>query len=178
MMRSLFIAFSILGLSFSSHAFALKVGVVDMQRIILTVEEGKAARETLQQEIRAKENELRKQKEELDKLNEEWKTQAALLSEDARMRKQTEFQEKFMKLRNEEIQFQQTIKQKEAEATQKIALRVTETVNELAKEKALDLVFETNSSGLMYAKDPTNLTDEVIKLYDKTQVPGKKISKK
>ena len=73
-----------------------KYGVVDMQQVILSVEEGKAARAQLEGEIKAKESELQKQKEELDKMNNEWKNQAALLSEDARMKKQQEFQEKFL----------------------------------------------------------------------------------
>ena len=81
-----------------------KFGVVDMQQVILSVEEGKTARSQLEAEIKAKESELGKQKEELDKMNNEWKNQAALLSEDARMKKQQEFQEKFMTLRNAEME--------------------------------------------------------------------------
>ena len=43
-------------------------------------------------------------------MNQDWKTQAALLSEQAKMKKQQEFQQKFMQLRNDEMKFQQTIK--------------------------------------------------------------------
>ena len=168
----------IAGLSTSGAGAGVKIGVVDMQRIILSVQEGKTARENLQKEIQAKEGELRKQKEELDKLNGEWKSQMALLSEDARLRKQTEFQEKFLKLRNEEMQFQQSIKQKEVQATQAIAVKVTKLANTIASKKKIDLVVEANSSGLMYARTPIDLTDEIIKIYDKTPVPGQKISKK
>src|SRR5690606_13065880 len=90
-------------------AEAPRFGVVDMQQVILSVEEGKQARASLENEIKAKEAELQKQKEELDKMNKEWKDQAALLSEDARMKKQQEFQEKFLALRNAEMEFQANI---------------------------------------------------------------------
>lgn len=176
MKQRIFVFTFLLGL-LASHqsAFAVKIGIVDMQRIILNVEEGKVARDKLQAEIKEKETALQKQKEELDKLNEDWKNQSALLSEEARTRKQAEFQEKFMKLRNEEMQFQQSIKQKEAQETQKIAMKVSAHAELLAKEKDLDVVYEASSSGIMYAKNPVDLTDELIKLYP--AAVGPKISK-
>lgn len=143
-----------------------KYAVVDMQNVILNVEEGKAARSGLEKEIKAKQSELGKRKEELDKMNEEWTKQAPLLNEQARMGKQKEFQEKFMALRNDEMQFQDEIKKKEGQATQKIAMSVTKIVNDMAKSKGFDMVFETSSAGLIYLKDPTDLTKDVIKEYE------------
>ena len=95
-----------------------KYGVVDMQSIILSVEEGKTARADLEKQIKSKESEFMKQKDELDKMNNEWKNQASILSEEARMKKQQEFQEKFLALRNAEMEFQNDIKRKEQKATQ------------------------------------------------------------
>ncbi|MCX6107623.1 MAG: OmpH family outer membrane protein [Proteobacteria bacterium] len=144
-----------------------KFGVVDMQQVILSVEEGKTARSQLEAEIKAKESELGKQKEELDKMNNEWKNQAALLSEDARMKKQQEFQEKFMTLRNAEMEFQANIKRKEQKATQQIAMKVAQVVDQIAKQKKLVAVFETNSAGLLYLESPVDLTQEVVSEYAK-----------
>jgi outer membrane protein len=144
-----------------------KYGVVDMQSVILSVEEGKAARASLEKEIKAKESELTKKKEELDKLNKEWKEQAALLSEDARMKKQQDFQEKFMALRNQEMEFQSEIKRKEQKATQEIAIKVAQVVEKLARDKKLVAVFETNSAGLLYLENPIDLSQEVITEYGK-----------
>jgi len=165
-----------------ARAQAGKFGVVDMQQVILSVEEGKVARAALEKEIKAKEAELGKQKEELDKMNGEWKNQAALLSEDARMKKQAEFQEKFMALRNSEMEFQASIKRKEQKATQAIAMKVAQVVDQIAKKKALVGVFETNSAGLLYLESPVELTQDVITEYAKRpaekQVDGKAEDKK
>ena len=49
-----------------SFAEGRKYAVVDMQAVILNVEEGKVARTDLEKEIKDKEKELQKQKEELD----------------------------------------------------------------------------------------------------------------
>lgn len=144
-----------------------KFGVVDMQQVILTVEEGKQARAALENEIKAKEAELMKAKEELDKMNAEWKNQSALLSEDARLKKQQEFQEKFLSLRNAEMEFQANIKRKEQKATQTIAVKVAQVVDSIARGKKLAAVFETNSAGLLYVDQPVDLTQEVITEYAK-----------
>jgi outer membrane protein len=151
-------------------AEAGKFGIVDMQQVILSVEEGKVARDALEKEIKAKEAELLKQKEELDKLNKEWKDQGPLLSEEARMKKQQDFQEKFLALRNSEMEFQANIKRKEQKATQEIAVKVAKVVDDIAKTKKLAAVFEANSAGLLYLESPVDLTQSVITEYGKKSV--------
>ena len=152
--------------SFADNKTTARYAVVDMQSVILNVSEGKQAREKLEKEIKEKEGELTKAKEELDKMNNEWKSQAPLLSESARLKKQQEFQEKFVELRSREMDFQKEIKGKEQMATQKIAVAVTKLVNELAKSRGYEMVFETSSAGLLYLKDPYDLTKEVIESYE------------
>jgi outer membrane protein len=154
----------------TAAAEAGKFGIVDMQQVILSVEEGKVAREALEKEIKAKEAELLKQKEELDKMNKEWKDQGPLLSEEARMKKQQEFQEKFLALRNAEMEFQANIKRKEQKATQQIAVKVAQVVDSIAKGKKLAAVFEANSAGLLYLDAPVDLTQTVITEYGKQSV--------
>jgi len=148
--------------------------VVDMQAVILNVADGKNARSDLEKEIKGKESELQQQKDELDKLNKDWKTQAPLLSEEARLKKQQDFQEKFLNLRNQEMTFQAEIKRKEQKATQKIAAQVSELVNTIAKDRGFLMVFETNSAGLIYLKDPVDLTKDVIASYEEWSKTVKK----
>jgi outer membrane protein len=181
---------TLLGTGISSSVFAQqqpvtgtvltsgKIGVIDMQQVILNVEEGKKARAQLETEIKAKEAGLLKQKEELDKMNKEWKDQAPLLSEDARMKKQTEFQEKFLALRNAEMEYQAEIKRKEQKATQAIAMKVTQLVDSIAKSRKLVAVFETNSAGLLYLDSPIDLTQVVIAEYGKQPSPQQPVTKK
>ena len=162
-----FLGMPVTGQAVANPSLAGKYAVVDMQTIILSVEEGKEARAKLEKEIRKKDKEFKKAKAELDKLNQAWKQQAPLLSESARMEKQKEFQEKFLGLRNEEMTFQAEIKRKEQKVTQKIAGRITKVVSSLAAKRGYDMVFETNSSGLLYLRDSIDLTSEVIEIFEK-----------
>ncbi|NRA44248.1 MAG: OmpH family outer membrane protein [Oligoflexales bacterium] len=172
----IFIALSgIMALVAFSEAFAASgVGVIDMQKVILSVEEGKQARAELEKVIKSKEGEFIKQKQELDRMNKEWQDQSALLSEEARMSKQREFQEKFMQMRNAEMAFQNEIKQKEQKATQEIAVKASKIIQGIAEKKKLQMVFESHSAGLVYVSKPVDLTEDVIAAYGK---PGK-MSKK
>lgn len=160
------------------QAPSAKYGVVNMQSVILNVAEGKAARSELEKAIKAKEADLKTKKAELDKLNNEWKNQAAILSEQARLQKQQEFQQKFIALRNEEMTFQKEIKRKEQTATQKIAMKVTQLVNDIAAKRGLEMVFETSSAGLVYLKNPVDLTPEVTKMYEVQSTTATKSAKK
>ena len=155
-----------------------KHAVVDIQAVILNVSEGKEARATLEKEIKAKEAELQKDKESLDKMNQDWKSQAAVLSESARMQKQQEFQEKFLALRNQEMNFQAEIKRKEQKATQSIAANIQQMVADMAKSRGYEAVFEVNSSGLLYLKDPADLTKEIIDAYEAKFTKGAPTAKK
>ena len=161
-----------------SFAEGRKYAVVDMQAVILNVEEGKVARTDLEKEIKDKEKELQKQKEELDKMNDEWKSKASLLSEEARMNKQKDFQEKFLALRNAEMEFQANIKRKEQKATQGIAVKVAGLVEKIAKERSIEAVFESNSAGLLYLQEPVDLTKEVVDRYAKEAKKNSGKSKK
>lgn len=144
-----------------------KFGVLDMQKIILSVEDGKEARAKLEKEIKAKEAEFLEKKKELDQLNQEWQNQSSLLTEEGKLRKQQDFQKKFIDLRNAEGKFQSDIKQRENAETQKIAMKSAKIVEALAKERDLDGVFETGSSGLIYLREPVDLTPSVIAEYEK-----------
>ena len=154
-------------LSFASTSKKNEFGIVNMQKVILTVKEGLEARKKLEKEFKAKQEGLVQQKKELEQLNKQWQGQASLLSDKAKVEKQQEFQEKFMSFRNSEMQFQNELKQKEAQATQKIAGKAAVMTEKLAKTKGLKAVFESNSAGLIYLEKPVDLTDDLIKAYDK-----------
>jgi outer membrane protein len=155
--------------------------ILDMQSVILSVEEGRSARASLEKEFEQKKTEVKKNFEELEKMRKEWESKQALLSDQAKMKMQNEFQQKFVQLRTKEMKYDQEMKKKEQEATQKIAVKVAKIVQGYAKEKGLDAVFEANTSGMLYVRDPINITSVIIEKYGKTHgsdKTAKKVEKK
>jgi outer membrane protein len=152
--------------SLAAASSSVKFGIVDMQKVILEVAEGKEAVAQLRKEISAKEKELTRSKDSLEGLGEELKKQSPLLSEDAKARKQRDFQEKLFEFRQAEAAFQNEIKQKEQQATSDIASKASRIVQDLAQTSHLSAVFEASSMALLYVDSPEDLTSKVIARYD------------
>src|SRR5437868_9074504 len=95
MMRRLLLALPLL-LAVPVRAQAMKIGYVDVQRAIQEVEEGKAARARLQDELKQKRGDLERKRAELEKLKADYDKQAPVLSEDAKRKKQEELQKAFV----------------------------------------------------------------------------------
>ena len=148
-------------------ASGLSIGIVNNQKILSSVPDAITARKNIEKEIKAIQDDLLAQKDEIEKLNKELIEKEALLTAEAKTQRQTTLQQKVMELRQKEFTSQQEIRQKEASITQEIVRKIAEVVQKLAKEKNLDMVFETNQSGIMYLKEYVDITDDVIVEYNK-----------
>ncbi len=157
------------GLGVSSAAMAeesLKVGYVDLQRALTSVEEGKEARKRLKQDYQSKQQELNQKQKEVKKLKEELQNQSAMLSDEAKRKKQKELQKKMQELQQTYMTLQRDLSQKEAKETKDIFGEMRKIVEKIADEKGYDLVLEKKRSSVLYANDAMDLTDELIKRFE------------
>lgn len=155
----------------SSAAYAQKkmpsIAYLDMQSAILQTEEGKAAKGKIEKEAEEKRNSLVSQQNELKKLDEELQAQSGILSEDAKATKQRDFQSKVQNFRTAQMSFEQEVRGKEMQETQKIYQKLIQVVNEVAKKRNVDLVFERGAGALLYASSAEDITKEVTEAYNK-----------
>ena len=152
----------------------VKVAYVDMQSAILQTEEGKNAKSKIEKEAEAKKKDLLGQQNDLKKLDDELQAQSAVLSEDAKSTKQKEFQNKLANLQKAQMNFEQEVRQKEMQETQKIFQNLSDIINEVAKKKGYDMVFERGSGALLYASKIDDLTAEVVNQYNVRHKVSKK----
>jgi outer membrane protein len=147
---------------------------VDMQAAILQTEEGKNAKAKIEKDAEAKRQDLLNQEKELKKLDDEFQAQQAVLSEDAKKAKHSEFQSKFQKLQGARMAFEQEVRQKEMQETQKIFQNLTSVIDDVAKRKGYEVVFERGAGAVLYAAKIDDITADVVTAYN-----GKhKVSKK
>lgn len=137
-------------------------GVVNNQKIILAVPEGIKAKKAMQEEVDKAQATLNAQRLELEALGKELEANADLMSAAAKQQKRDELQNKVMVLRDEEMKFQQRIRQQEFQATQGIVEKIAVYVKDIATAKNLAVVFESSQSGVMYIKNYIDITDDVI----------------
>lgn len=157
----------ILGVAYgTAHAQQMKIGLVDFQRALNEVEEGKRAKASLKAEFEAKQKALNAQQEELKKLQESLETQRAALSAQAMQQKQAEMRDKFLKLQKTLADARQQMAQREAETTQNILNRLRTTVQKIGSQGGYTLIFEKSQDAVLYAPNATDLTSQVINSYN------------
>ena len=162
-MRRLLLALPLL-LAVPVRAQAMKIGYVDVQRAIQEVEEGKAARARLQDELKQKRGDPERKRAELEKLKADYDKQAPVLSEDAKRKKQEELQKAFVDAQQGASQMQEELTGKEQEAMQNISKRLIQVVAEVSDKESFTFVID--KAALLYAPAASDVTNEVVRRYN------------
>lgn len=165
-MKKMLIVLSLLMTASFAQAVEMKVGYVDMQKAIQSTSAGKKAKTELEGDFNKKKKELEKKEADLKKMGEDLEKKKSVLSEEALGKKQAEFQEEMLKYRDVVGKSQIEIQKKERELTAPILDKMKKTIAKLAKDKGYTMVIE-NSQMVLYATPEADLTDEVIKAFEK-----------
>jgi outer membrane protein len=167
------IILSIMLLTFSVSSFATAlVGLVDIQKIITTIKEGKGVQKTLEKAFNDKKVLLKKDEDKIKKAQEDYKKQSMVLAEAARANKEREMQEMMMGLQNKTMEFQREIQKMEQDLKKPILEKLRPIIDEVSKAADVDMTFELSAAPIVYAKSKKDMTEDVIKAYDKKH-PGK-----
>lgn len=155
-------------MTFSQVALAkVTVGVVDIQRIITSVKEGKGVMDTLKKSFDEKKKKLEKEENGIKKLQESFQKQSLVLSDDVKNKKAQEIQQKIMTLRQKTMDYQKDIQKQEADLKKPILEKLKDIIESVSKSEEVDFTVEISSSPLVYAQSKKDLTESVIKAYDK-----------
>ncbi|MFL5320371.1 MAG: OmpH family outer membrane protein [Myxococcaceae bacterium] len=150
-----------------------KAGYVDLQRALLEVEEGRAAKAKLQKLLDDKQKEIDREQEGLRKEKDLLDKQASAMSEETRLQKQTELQKKLFDLTQKWDKGRQDMANQEHQELQKIFSKMDPIIAQIAQREGLTMVFEKTDSGLVYAPASLDLTNELVRLYNSTYAGGK-----
>lgn len=161
------LAFVLLG-SFLAPSLALadpKLAVVDLQRALEETNDGKKAKAKLkadfdrkQQELDAKQNELKQMKDDLDK-------KLPLMKPEAAEAEKKKFQDRFVELQTTYQRLQQDLAKKEQDATSGIFRKLSLVVANVAEREHFAMVLEKNSA-VVWSEPELDITNEVIRLYN------------
>lgn len=167
--RSAFITLSLalpLFAGATASAAEFKAGYVDLQRALLEVDEGRAAKARLKKMVEEKQKELDKEQETLRKELATLEKQASAMSEETKIKKQTELQQRALALGQKWEKGQAEMTQKERTELQAIFTKMDPIIAEIAQREGLTMVFEKTDSGLVYAPQALDLTNELVRLYN------------
>jgi len=145
-----------------------KIGYVDMQKAIQETSTGKKAKKELEKEFNAKKAELQKKEADLKKMDEDLRKKASALSEEVRNKKMQELQTEAMKFQREVGESQMSIQKKERELTAPILEKLQSALEKVARDGGYTVILEKNEQSVLWAKKDLDLTDAMVKEYEKS----------
>lgn len=167
---SLFALFAVAVASPLAAQGGLKVAVIDVERILLESDRGKAALQEIDALRKEKQQEGQAMQQELSDLQDRFTEGRLSLSEDklAELRKEIEDQTIALQRFNDDATRELTKKRNEVLDT--IEKSVFPVINQIGEEGGFTLIFNKYNSGLVYADEAVDITARVIERYNQSTV--------
>jgi len=150
----------------SGFAADLKIGTVDIQKAINECNAGKEAKKEITKDFEKFQRTIAEKQKELQTLKESLEKQAPMLSQDARVTKEKELQNKYREFQRWGEDSENEIKQKRTDRERKIVIELQKVIQKVGADEGFTLVFEKNENIVLYSSKSIDLTDRVIKVFD------------
>ena len=160
MSKTVLAVLSGLVLAGSVSAADLKVGVVDLRKLIDQSAQSQKSQADLKKEFQPKETKLVNEQKELKKLEEKLEKDAAVMSDADKRKTEKELIDRSRDFKREMDEMRQDYGLRANQEMAKIQKVIQEAIQSVAKEQNFDLILV---DGVAFAKDGLNITDQVEK---------------
>lgn len=148
-----------------------KVGVIDLQKVLRTSVAGQAAQKTIANKAQAFQKTMQGRQNDLKKLNDDFEKQKMVLSKEAIADKERDLQQKVKDFQRFGKDAQEELQQQDRQATSRILDEVAKVVKDFGARGGYDVIVEKSTT--LYTADSVDLTDQVVKAYDKKYANSK-----
>ena len=162
-------------LTFSPSGYAsepFKMGVVDPQSVLEKSKAGKKALDGLKEYVTVRQKLLAKDEEELRNYEKQLKEQMPKMSETEKKDKETQFRAKIQEFQKRAQEFQQELQKKQKELVDEYMKKIAVATQTMAEKGGFSLVVDKGSEQtvkiVIYNKDTIDLTEQVVKEFDRT----------
>jgi outer membrane protein len=144
-----------------------RIGFIDVQRVLARSVAGVAAREQLEREKATMQKEMDGKRVELEKLRDELEKKGPLMTTEARRERQETFDRKRRDATRLADDFQKELEKKEQGLLQKVLQDVSGVIEKVGRERGYYLIVEKRGAVVLYSAAEADLTDEIIRAYDR-----------
>jgi len=141
-------------------AAELKIGFVFAQKVIEEAPQSAQAQKALQKEFDPRKKELDQMQKQVKKLEDRLNRDGAVMSEAERLKLERELRAQTRELKRASEEFKEDLVMRQNQAFERLRKRVFEVIQVIAEKNKYDLIV---SDGVLYASDPINITDMVLK---------------
>lgn len=151
----------------ASTAFAAGgVAFIDLQKALNLSNAGVKAKAEIGQQVKKYEAKVAAEQDALVEMKKELEKQSVLLSDEARGKKEREFQQRAKEFQRFTKDIQEELQQKDADFTKRIIDEILKETRNIGKEKGYGVVLEKSESSIIYGDPAVDLTDDVIKAFN------------
>src|SRR2546422_951591 len=136
----------------------------------------KRAKDQVKAKFEHSQNQLKKQREDLDRLKEDYERKATVLKDEERRNLEKDLESRGLEFKRKYEDFQRDLKETDAELTKSIVQELYELVRDYGEKHGYTLVLEASSGALLYNDKTVDVTDEIVKLHNAS--PHKEGSKR
>ena len=144
----------------------LKVGVVDIEYVILKSKAGKKAKQRLKAFFGKKQKDLNKQQEDLMKMKKRLENPSAVDTPERRKKTLVTYQQGLAKLQETFVKHQQDLAKRERKMMKPIFKKLENVLNGIATKGGFDLILARSQYGVVFRKPSLDVTDKVLKALD------------
>ena len=147
--------------TFSLNVFAeLKVGFVRVDEILKNAPQAAESNKKLEAEFKTRTAKLKKDIEDLNKNEQQFKKDSLTIPDDEKEKKQRNLQNSRIDIQRTERELREDIDIRRRDEINQLQVKITEVIEKLAERDKFDLILYT---GVAYASDKVNITDLVLK---------------
>ena len=150
-------------------AAQIKLAVIDVQRVVTESDPGKEALQNLKVLQDQKIEEGRGVQQQLDALREQFEKQRFTLSEDKLAELTKQIEDKGIALKRFQDDAQRELEEARRRALDGLEARIMPIINQVGKEQGITMIFNKFQSGLVYADEAIDITDDVIRRFNTAQ---------
>lgn len=155
----------------ATAAETFKMGVIDPQAVLEKSKAGKKALDGLKEYVSTRQKLLSRDEEELRNTEKTLKESASKLSDAEKKEKETQFRAKIQDYQKRAQEFNQELQGKQKELVDDYMKRIASATQTVAEKGGFSLVVDKGSEQtvkiVIYNKDTIDLTDQVIKEFDR-----------
>jgi outer membrane protein len=156
-------------------AGGLKIGVINVERLVQESALGKEAFNRVKKLNDTKKEEGEKLSKELRDMEQKLADQGSAMADDKRDALQKSYQEKAIAFKRFQDDANRDLEAAQKKELSELERRVFPVINQVGKEKGYTLILNKFQSGLVYVEDSVDITDEVLKVFNTTvAVPAAK----
>ena len=143
-----------------------KLAVIDVQRVVSESDPGKESLQRLRTLQDQKIEEGRVLQQELDALRDQFGKQRFTLSDEKLAEMTGQIEDKTIELQRFEDDAKRNLEEARRNALGRLEENIMPIITEIGQEQGLTLIFNKFQSGLVYADDTVDITDEVIRRFN------------